>query len=211
MAGFQVLILQFLQLNHILLCLCMFTSFLSPWGHGFLFSVSCPPPHAPLSLQSFPLFVGFPWPTNKSSGRGTVEPLTAPVWSSFCWPQCSHSPLVCMWLSRRKKRKRGKWGQKLFEKEMELLNKTAVRKSRDMNTFLSFCVVTKLPPLIPFTISAALRHLMAIRSEDFHPQVQFSSCSYENSIQLVPLPSSETPFLCFQSPNLHFLTPPPPS
>lgn len=73
-----------------------------PLWHGFLFSVSCPLPYPPTnttlqlpSIQSFVLFVRFPWPTNKSSGRGTVEQFMAPVWSSFSWPQCSHSPLVC--------------------------------------------------------------------------------------------------------------------
>lgn len=50
------------------LSLCMLTSFLSPWGHGFLFSVSCPPPYNPHPSNHSHCLSGSHGPPTKSVG-----------------------------------------------------------------------------------------------------------------------------------------------
>lgn len=168
-----------------------------------------------LSLQSFPLFVRFPWPTNKSSGRRTVEQFMAPVWSSFSWPQSAVAVLWCISILCEQAvegnaKKRGWKEDKEWKRKMKRPNKSQLGKAKGRTPP---CAITKLPLLIPFTISTARRHRMTIQSADFYPPVQliqlwksfqfslkhtYTSCTSSSCSKPSPL------FLWFQSPNQIF-------
>lgn len=154
MASFQVFIPQFLQLNH---------SLLSVFACSLLFSlledmVSCSlfpvlprmapiPPIIPIVSQVPMAHQQKQWEGDSGTIHGTRMVF---IFLTAMQSQCS-CVFPFVWPSRRKTKKRGKKGQRWLKRGMELLNKTAVRKSRQ----IPFCFITKSPLFIPLTFSAS--------------------------------------------------------
>lgn len=95
------------------LSLCMFTSFLSPWGHGFLFSVSCPPLCSPHPSNHSHCLSGSHGPSTKAVGGGQ--------WNNSLHPYGLHFPdrnavtvlFPFVWPHKRKNRYKGREDKEL--------------------------------------------------------------------------------------------------
>lgn len=165
MASFQVSIPHFLQLDHSLLWVSSYSllfSLLEDMVSCSLFPVllhTAPiPPTIPIVCQVPMAHQQKQWEGDSGTIHGTRMVF---IFLTAMQSQSSRV-LPFVWPSRRKKRK---WGQRPSEKEMELLNKALVRKGKKLNTFTSYDKIL----LIPFTISAVLRHLIAIPLKTFTP------------------------------------------
>lgn len=161
MAIVQVFIPQFLQLDHSLLSV---SAFLSPCGHVFLFSISCPPPYSPpppippvirIVCQVPMAHRQKQWEGDSGTIHGTRMVfifLTAMQSQSSC-------VLPVVWWSRRKNRDMGKGGQIELEGEMEAAKQNCSQVTlRDGHL-----------SLIPLAISATLRLLRAFPLSRFLP------------------------------------------
>lgn len=169
MATLHISILHFLNRDHSLCSLCVhcFALSLRPWFPAVfpvLLHVASIPPIIPIVCQVPMAHQQKQWEEDSGTIHGTRMVFI------FLTTECSNSSLVYfhfVWASSRK----NWWGGGGDEESEKMKRQNKDQLGRAKRRTPS-CVIAKLPFLIPFTISTALRHRLTIQSADFYPQVQ---------------------------------------